>query len=56
MPWPGPHSDTTSMPGMTRLNPDSSGSQMTRFGEVNCGFVAFELKKRDRKKKKCKRQ
>ena len=51
MPWPGLHLDTTSMPGLTHLTPDSTGFQMTRFGEVTCGFVAFELKKeRERKR------
>lgn len=38
LPWPGLHLDTTSMPGLTHLNPDSSGFRMTCFGEVSCGF------------------
>ena len=31
-------------------NPDSSGFQMTRLGEVSCGFVAFEFRERERGK------
>lgn len=56
MHWAGPHLDTTSMPGMTHLTPDSSGFQKTPFGKVSYGFVTFELKKRERQKKKYKRQ
>lgn len=56
MPWPGLHLDTTSMPGLTHLNPDSSGFKMTSFGEVSCGFVVFELKKKERERKRSKKK
>lgn len=36
--------------------PDSSGFQMTRFGKVSCGFVAFELREREREEKEVKQQ
>lgn len=55
MPWPGLHLDTTRMPGLTHLTPDSSGFQMTCLGEMSCGFVAFEFKKRERERKKSKK-
>ena len=48
MPWPGPRYHQYARPDTP--NPDSSGFQMTRLGEVSCGFVAFEFRERERRK------